>query len=52
MGRSTGQDLSDGLVARARTVDEDALVDSTAIAAGARAASRLPRSPAQTRRER
>jgi hypothetical protein len=52
MARITGQDVSDGLVARGRTFDDnDERVDPTAIFAGARASSRLhraPRGPAQT----
>ena len=46
MARTTGQDVSDGLVARGRTVDDDEYVDPTAIPA----AGRRPGSgPARTR---
>jgi len=52
MTRITGQNLTDGLVARGRTFgQDDELVDPTAIIAGASASSRLhpaPRGAAQT----
>jgi hypothetical protein len=54
MTRSTGQNLTDGLVARGRTLgQDDEQVDLTAIVAGASASSRLhpaPRGAAQTPR--
>ena len=46
MARITGWDVSDGLVARGRTVDDDEYVDPTATIAGGRLL-RAPRGPAQ-----